>query len=176
MKFFDYWYWRGYFSIMSKLNHLYNREKILYVVKCIRNGGIRYWKPVRVYSGLWRIQLFISFYYRAPWPILSPATVQSVYLLFELFWAKLERRAKSMFVKLRDRTKRDVGTSKANKASDFSCWPWLVARPVWPDLAKLRQFWKNERLWYSFRVYLVFDKILSLLWHIFVMLCKFALL
>ena len=24
---------------MSKLNHLFNAEKILYVIKCIRNGG-----------------------------------------------------------------------------------------------------------------------------------------
>ena len=44
------WYWTGYFLIMSKLNHLYNAEKIL--MKCIRNGGIMYWKTVRVYSGL----------------------------------------------------------------------------------------------------------------------------
>ena len=37
---------------MSKLNRLYNAEKILYVIKSIRNGGIIYWMPLRVYSGL----------------------------------------------------------------------------------------------------------------------------
>ena len=41
-----------YFSIMSKLNHLYSAEKILFVNKHIRNGGLMYWKPVRVYRGL----------------------------------------------------------------------------------------------------------------------------
>ena len=47
------WYWTCYFSIMSKLNHLYNAGKILSVIKCIRNGEIIYWKSVRVYSGIW---------------------------------------------------------------------------------------------------------------------------
>ena len=27
---------------MSKLNHFYNAERIFFVYKCIRNGGIRY--------------------------------------------------------------------------------------------------------------------------------------
>ena len=38
--YFAYWYWTNYFSIISKLNHLYNVEKILYAIKCIWNGGI----------------------------------------------------------------------------------------------------------------------------------------
>ena len=42
-----------YFSMISKLNYLFIAEKILYVIKRLRNGGIMYWKPVRVHSGLW---------------------------------------------------------------------------------------------------------------------------
>ena len=30
-----------------------NAEKILFINKCIRNGGITHCKPVQVYSGLW---------------------------------------------------------------------------------------------------------------------------
>ena len=38
---------------MSKLNHLYYSEKILFVDKSIRSGGIMYWRSFRVCSGLW---------------------------------------------------------------------------------------------------------------------------
>ena len=38
-KYFVYCYCTGYFSIMSNLNNLYNAEKIIYVIKHIRNGG-----------------------------------------------------------------------------------------------------------------------------------------
>ena len=38
---------------MPEVNHLYTAEKLLFVVKRIRNGGVMYWGSVRVYSGLW---------------------------------------------------------------------------------------------------------------------------
>ena len=39
---------------MPKLNHLYNAEKYSVLTNTyIRNGEIRYWRSVRVYSSLW---------------------------------------------------------------------------------------------------------------------------
>ena len=40
--YFVYFYWAGYFSKMQKLNHLSNAEKILYVIKRIRNEVSEY--------------------------------------------------------------------------------------------------------------------------------------
>ena len=52
---------------MSKLYLLYNGEK-KYLIKCIRNGGIIYWNPLRVYSGLLMMDTLIlpTLAYRLP--------------------------------------------------------------------------------------------------------------
>ena len=100
---FIYWHWTCYVSIISHFNHFYKAEKHSYVIKCIRNGWIMYWKPVRVYSE-WSLvsQLKIQDFRSKDAVVIDPTSSSIIFYLKLLFWPNFlcldeETRATELF-------------------------------------------------------------------------------